>query len=423
MAENRIESPDLPGRGPEPGVTVAQLGARMHYAVPRVLNEAGLLRRLYTDICSNTGWPSLLRKAPRRLLPESFRRLADRHARGLPGGKVTAFPLFGVLYARRLRAVRSSADRTGAYLWAGREFCRLVLAEKPELGEAVYAFNSAALELLEYAGERGCRRVLEQTIAPRAVEAELMKREADRFPGWEQGAGRDGRAEEFSERERTEWGRADVIVCGSEFVRDGVAALGGPAGKCVVVPYGVNPMPVPGRMAHGGPVRVLTVGAVSLRKGSPYVQAASARLGKKAVFRMVGPVRVEREAAAGLSRSVELTGPVPRMDMGRHFAWADIFLLPSVCEGSATVVYEALGAGLPVVCTPNTGSVVRDGVEGHVVPVSDAEAVSAAVERLVWDSELRTRMGQAAARRASEFSVQEYGKRLLRATGLGGLEE
>ncbi|MBM4147417.1 MAG: glycosyltransferase, partial [Lentisphaerae bacterium] len=103
--------------------------------------------------------------------------------------------------------------------------------------------------------------------------------------------------------------------------------------------------------------------------------------------------------------------------------WADIFLLPSVCEGSATVVYEALGAGLPVVCTPNTGSVVRDGVEGHVVPVSDAEAVSAAVERLVWDSELRTRMGQAAARRASEFSVQEYGKRLLRATGLGGLEE
>jgi hypothetical protein len=37
--------------------TVAQLGARMHYAVPRILHEAGILDRFYTDICAAKGWP------------------------------------------------------------------------------------------------------------------------------------------------------------------------------------------------------------------------------------------------------------------------------------------------------------------------------------------------------------------------------
>src|SRR5208283_380502 len=111
------------------------------------------------------------------------------------------------------------------------------------------------------------------------------------------------------------------------------------------------------------PLRVLTVGTVGLRKGSPYVLEAAKQLTGKAVFRMVGGIGVTREAETQLREHLELTGAVSRNEIAKHFEWADVFLLPSICEGSATVTYEALAHGLPVICTPNTGSVVRDGME------------------------------------------------------------
>src|SRR6202030_2558360 len=106
------------------------------------------------------------------------------------------------------------------------------------------------------------------------------------------------------------------------------------------------------------------------------------RLRGRAEFRLVGLSHVSTTALAELRSVVQLVGAVPRSEILAHYAWADVFLLPSICEGSATATYEALAAGLPVVCTPNTGSVVRHGREGFVVPVRDVEALVAALEQL-----------------------------------------
>lgn len=114
---------------------------------------------------------------------------------------------------------------------------------------------------------------------------------------------------------------------------------------------------------------MLTVGAVGLRKGSPYVGGVSRLLAGEVEFRMVGPLELLPEAQKKLAASVELTGPIPRSEMRKQFEWADVFLLPSLCEGSAISVYEALAAGLPVICTENTGSVVRNGIDGYIVPI------------------------------------------------------
>jgi glycosyltransferase involved in cell wall biosynthesis len=103
--------------------------------------------------------------------------------------------------------------------------------------------------------------------------------------------------------------------------------------------------------------------------------------------------------------------------MAEHYAWADVFLLPSICEGSATVCYEALAAGVPVITTENAGSVVRDGVDGFIVPIRDAEAVVERLEMLYRDRELLESMSRGAFARAREFTVEKYGERLLEAIG------
>ncbi len=104
--------------------------------------------------------------------------------------------------------------------------------------------------------------------------------------------------------------------------------------------------------------------------------------------------------------------PVPHSEVEAHYAWADVFLLPSLYEGSATVIYEALRAGLPVVVTPNAGSVARDGQDGFVVPVRDSDAVVAALERLAADPDLRLALGRSAAARGAQFGLDAYGARL-----------
>jgi len=158
---------------------------------------------------------------------------------------------------------------------------------------------------------------------------------------------------------------------------------------------------------------VLTVGQVGLRKGAPCALAVAKALPGVAEFRWVGPVMVREAAAAAMSRHIELRGAVPRSDVCEHYQWADVFFLPSVCEGSATVTYEALASGLPVVTTPSAGSPVRDAVDGFVVEDRDSNAMAARLRQLHDDPSLLARLARGAASGAEALTLASYKRRLL----------
>ena len=105
---------------------------------------------------------------------------------------------------------------------------------------------------------------------------------------------------------------------------------------------------------------------------------------------------------------VELLGRVGHGEMPALMARADVFVFPSLFEGSAVVTYEALACGLPCIVTAAAGSVARDGVEGLVVPAGDADSLAAAMALLGDDASLRARMAQAARARALEFDWPRY---------------
>ncbi len=162
-------------------------------------------------------------------------------------------------------------------------------------------------------------------------------------------------------------------------------------------------------------MRVLTVGTVCLRKGLPYVAQVAEALKGQMTFRVVGPCRLLDAGLQNLRSVVEFVGSVPRSEVQVHFEWADVFLFPSLCEGTATVCYEALAAGLPVICTPNAGSVVRDGIEGFLVPVRDVPAIVDRLRKLDGDRRLLARMSEAALARREYFSMSTYAARLQEA--------
>jgi glycosyltransferase involved in cell wall biosynthesis len=419
---------------------VCQLGARMHYAVPRILESRGMLSRLFTDLYA----PAWLRGMS-ALMPAFLRQVAGRYDPEISRGKVTPFSALGIEYAWRRK--QGGGDLTPLFLEINRRFGEEVCAQKWEEGAGVYVFNAAGLEILRRARLEGRRAVLEQTIAPSRVERRLMAEERALFPEWEEESIDAGR--EYIEREEQEWELADTILCGSQFVVEGIRECGGPVEKCVVVSYGVDGgggggvqnderkvkngetqrqkddrrkgprddgTKGPKDQGTGRPIRVLMVGTVGLRKGAPYVLEAAKTMRGRAEFRVIGSVKVQNALRRELMASLDLRDRVPRSEMPSHFAWADVFLLPSLCEGSATVTYEAMGAGLPVVCTSNTGSLVRDGIDGFIVPVRDTKAIMTCLDALL-DPVLRARMSVEARQRARDGTVEAYGKRLVAALG------
>jgi hypothetical protein len=397
-------------------VVVSQLGARMHYAVPRIFASEKQLAHFYTDICATNSWPRLVNNIPRNLLPSSVKRLVGRVPNGVAPELISTFPGFGLRSAVRRLRLANVIEETQHAVWAGSEFSRLVASSGFHGAAGLYAFAGDALEQMVAAKQEGMWTAVEQMIAPREVVEELVRSEQQRFPDWA-GPHTDNQfAQAFADREKAEWELADIIVCPSEFVRRNVIARGGRAERCVVVPYGIDSQYPPQDIIRiGGPLRVLTVGQVGLRKGSPYVAEAARLLGPSAIFRMAGPSSLPDRVAAQLSKHVELRGIVPRAEMAAEYEWADVFLLPSICEGSATAIYEALAAGLPVVCTENAGSVVRDGIDGFIVPIRDSEAIAKAIATLANNVGMRAAMSESAVERAADFTVKRYGKRLLAA--------
>ena len=68
-----------------------------------------------------------------------------------------------------------------------------------------------------------------------------------------------------------------------------------------------------------------------------------------------------------------------------------------------------------MVCTPNTGSVVEDGVQGFIIPAGDPDAIVAALETLADNPARRRDMAERAAQRFRDYDVDAYGRRLLAA--------
>jgi len=395
-------------------ILVAQLGARMHYAVPEIFHRNKCLGMFCTDIYAGQGWPSILKYFSVKFLPKSIRRLRGRLINFVPKNKIIHFPVFGLSYAYKKSKIRSEEDGAAVHISFGSRFNKKIIDSIIDDIDAVYGFNSASLELFEFAKMNSIKTILEQTIAPRYKERELINLARKKFPTWDDGIEEGPNIQAFCEREVKEWNYADLIICGSNFVKKSIAECGGPIERCVVVPYGVgSKFKINRDKRQPGPLRVLTVGAVGLRKGSPIVMEVAHRLKGKCEFRMVGQINCGADALLELKKEVNVIGAIPRNEILTHYEWADIFFLPSLCEGSATVTYEALIAGLPVICTENTGSVVTHGLNGFIVDVLNSDSAMKAFELFLNNSELLQELSKNAVESSTQCTLEAYEERLM----------
>lgn len=396
-----------------PRVAVLQDGARLHYAVPVGLKRRGALDRVFVEWYLHPGLASNLASGlAERLRPGSGKRLRERHHPELDGTPVLTNPL---LSFRQWRGRPRFATPEAFYAWASDLVGDWVAGKGFGTANALHGFvRNASPKLLDHARASGLTVVADQMIAPMSEEHRQARVQAERFPQWQSTAEPCDHA--LVERVEADcWRAAHALTCASDYVRDALVAAGVDAAKISVLPYPIDASKYAfvDRSSRTGPVKVGFVGSVGLRKGAPYFLRVAERLRSRNVeFVLVGPLTVERKLLEG-HPNLNVVGPVPRSQVATWLEQFDVLLFPSTCEGSPGAVMEAMATGLPVVSTPNSGTVVRDGADGFIRPYDDPDGLAAAVETLATNPTLRADMSRNARARAEHFTLDRYAQDLV----------
>ncbi|CAN5595912.1 glycosyltransferase family 4 protein [soil metagenome] len=184
--------------------------------------------------------------------------------------------------------------------------------------------------------------------------------------------------------------------------------------KVRVIPNPVPSGPLKSTQSFEGRKQLMAMGRLSPEKGFDLLLQAFARIaplhpdwnlaiwGEGALKEQLTQQRDDLD----LTSRVSIPGPTrtPR----EQLAASDLFVLSSRYEGFPNVLCEAMATGLPVVsfdCRFGPSEIIRNNVDGLLVPTGDVDALVAALDRLMSDDVLRDRLGAAAVSIIERYSL------------------
>lgn len=187
-----------------------------------------------------------------------------------------------------------------------------------------------------------------------------------------------------------------------------------PEPRLFSIPYHCSLQPflaTPRRPRTDGQVVFLFCGQMIARKGLDVLLTAFQRLGGEARLLLVGPKAQLSSFLAPLppevSARIEYAGFQAPEDLPKFFAQADVFVLPSRYDGWGVVVNQALGAGLPIICSDMVGAgydLVEEESNGLRFSTGDAGALADRMQRFIDQPALIESWGEASRRRAADWT-------------------
>ena len=349
------------------------------------------------------------------------------HKRGFLRSLITSYPQFKVaewgieqsrirsiisheVFSRVSRKLRISDLQTNL----NRRYDRIAAKRITADIDILVAWSSMALCSLARARALGAKTILERGSAHIAYQDQLLREEYE-ITGTKPELPDRG----VIEQECQEYNQADYICVPSTFAYRSFVERGVSPSKLLIVPLGVDAhqfRPVP---KQGSSFRVIHCGALTVQKGIHYLLQSFHELRlRDAELWLVGTIT--QEAERYLSRygspNVVVWGTFPQSELGHMYSQGSVFCAASVQDGFGMVIPQAMACSLPVICTTNTAAhdLVRDGIDGFVVPIRNTEALKESMHFLYSHRDQARRMGEEARKRILEaFTWDHYGERIV----------
>lgn len=419
-------------------------------AVLAALSKAGQLAYFHGTIAfgRTAGWPRLL---PRRLRGELERRrydLSDDIVHAHPWREIVRLVVMRLGWENMVTHERGWACVDRVYAGLDRAAAKGLRANGAI--QAVYAYEDGALAIFTRAKELGMARVYDLPIAYWETGRRLMSEDVERLPQWAATLGggvKDSPAK--LARKTRELELADLVVTPSHFVADSLPEWAR-SKRVIVAPFGspsstsTTQLPTSNiqRSNKSSKFRVLFAGSMGQRKGLGDLFAAMRLLNRPDIELVVmGSLQAPMEFYLSEFPHFTYEPGRPHAQVLELMRSCDVFCLPSIVEGRALVMQEAMSQGLPIIITPNTGGsdlvcevheieakslelsadsqqlVANYGrsTTGFLVPIRSPEAIA---EAIAWCADHRAEMaemGRAARSKAATYTWEAYGDTVVAA--------
>lgn len=318
----------------------------------------------------------------------NFRVFTGAVARSLPD----SVKVHRTLSLGKLRIPYRLLGRAGACELHDRQVARW-LSRNPNTIDLVHAWPLASLHTIRVAKRLGIPVLLERINAHIRFAFEIVEEECRQI-GIELPPGHDHELNPASlKREEAEYQQSDYLLCPSDFVARTFLEAGFAESQILRHQYGFDESRFHHHDRNGKDgVRKFTAiyaGVCEPRKGLHYALEAWHESGacESGEFRICGqfvPGYAEKLAKWTSHPSVKIMGH--RSDLPELMRDSDVFLLPSVEEGSALVTYEARGSGCVLLVSENAGAACRDGYDAYLHPIRDKELLTKQLRELSENS-------------------------------------
>ena len=210
---------------------------------------------------------------------------------------------------------------------------------------------------------------------------------------------------------------ADYVEVPSDFVYNSFIENGYPKKKLIKIPFGIDYEKYSyNKSKKDKRFRAIFVGSVNIRKGIHYLLQAWDELKlKDAELIICGRVW---EDAKEIVKKYENNDTIKFLGFKKPQKWyerSDVFVFPTIEEGSALVTYEAMACGLPLITTYNSGTIAKDKKEALLIPLGDNEKLKESILFMYNNRDKCKKMGLAARKTVEKYSWNNYGENVFNA--------
>lgn len=385
-----------------------QLGVQKDYAIPRILHNQGQLKYLITDAWINSF--STLNLIPDFLIPN----LRDRYHPELSKAHIKAVtnPLIIWELSQKFKNMPSWERVMSRNLWWQEQVLKILPKLKyTDKNTTLFAYSYAALNLFKYAKSQGWKTVLGQ-VDPGIIEEKLVIQQNQTYPQYSshlQLAPLD-----YWQNWRQECILADQIIVNSSWSAETLQQTGVDSQKITIVPLASQTIVKPEKFtrtypqsfSQHRPLKVLFLGQVILRKGVAAIFEAIEILANKPIeFWFVGQIGINIPRDLKKNPKIKWIGAVSHGKTNHYYQQADVFLFPTLSDNFGITQLEAQTWQLPLITSQFCGSVVRDRINGLILPEVTGDAIAKALNFCFYNPQQLDTFAQASHQVSSDFDI------------------
>lgn len=262
-------------------------------------------------------------------------------------------------------------------------------------------------KIIKYLMKRKCKIVLDVPMAPHGYRKKIANQFLLKYSKLAD--------EKIISDEKFCYESVDVIITPSVFVKNEILEYGINPKKIKVIPFGVrvdNFKKKFNYLSEG--INFCIAGALTYRKGMKYLlEAWESGLFKNDKLHLCGkiPLRIKKEINS-MKHNYNIIMP-GFVNTYEYFKKCDVYLFPSLMEGSSKSIYEAMNRSMPIICTKESGSIVDDKEEGLIIEKMNTQSI---INKMLFFKEKKdeiSKMGIKSKQKISKYTWELYSNKVI----------